>query len=58
MIAFLGLHLAGEQLGTINNADPAIRADTLTPRGVRLRYINCPQAPFINSIGVDSCDGL
>jgi hypothetical protein len=58
MIAFLGLHLAGEQLGTINNADPAIRADTLTPQGVRLRYINCPQAPFINSIGVDSCDGL
>lgn len=58
MIAFLGLHEAGQQLGTINNADPAIRADTLAPRGVRLRYINCPQAPFIGSSGADPCGGL
>lgn len=58
MIAFLGLHNAGEQLGTINNADPAIRADNLSPRGVRLRYINCPQAPFIDSSEGDPCSGL
>lgn len=58
MISFLGLNNAGEQLGTINNADPAIRADTLTPRGVRLRFINCPQAPFLDSSGSDPCEGL
>jgi len=50
MIAFLGLHNAGETLGgAINNAPPDMRADTLTPRGVRLRYVQCPQAPFLNS---------
>lgn len=58
MVAFLGVHNAGEQLGTINNADPAIRADTLAPQGVRLRYVNCPQAPGIGSPGGDACEGL
>lgn len=58
MISFLGLHNAGLQLGgAINNADPAIRADTLTPQGVRLRYVNCPQAPFIDSTESSPCNG-
>jgi uncharacterized protein GlcG (DUF336 family) len=57
MIAFLGLHEAGLTLGTINNADPAIRADTLAPRGVRLRYINCPQNPFLGSSEANPCAG-
>ncbi|MFT7527325.1 MAG: hypothetical protein ACI9LY_002480 [Arenicella sp.] len=58
MISFLGLHNAGLELGgAINNADPAIRADTLSPRGVRLRYVNCPQSPFINSIEASPCVG-
>ncbi|WP_211317057.1 GlcG/HbpS family heme-binding protein [Arenicella xantha] len=58
MISFLGLHNAGVELGgAINNADPAIRADTLSPQGVRLRYINCPQAPFIDSIEASPCAG-
>ncbi len=57
MISFLGLHNAGEILGTINNADPAIRADQLTPKGVRLRYIQCPQAPFIGSSEQNVCEG-
>jgi len=58
MISFLGLHNAGLELGgAINNADPAIRADTLTPQGVRLRYVNCPQAPFIDSTEGSPCNG-
>lgn len=58
MISFLGLHNAGLELGgAINNADPSIRADTLSPQGVRLRYINCPQAPFIDSTESSPCNG-
>jgi len=58
MISFLGLHNAGLELGgAINNADPSIRADTLSPQGVRLRYVNCPQAPFIDSTEAFPCNG-
>ena len=58
MISFLGLHNAGLELaGAINNADPAIRADTLSPQGVRLRYVNCPQSPFIDSTEASPCNG-
>ncbi len=56
MIAFLGLHQAGLQIGGINNADAAIRADTLTPQGTRLRYVNCPVAPFIDSDEQNVCE--
>lgn len=57
MIAFLGVHDAGQELGTVNNAAPERRADTLTPRGVRLRFVQCPQAPFIDSDEDDPCAG-
>jgi uncharacterized protein GlcG (DUF336 family) len=58
MISFLGVHEAGEALGGgINNAPSAIRADRLTPGGVRLRYIQCPQTPFINSDAQHVCAG-
>ncbi len=58
MISFLGLHNAGLELGgAINNADPSIRADTLSPQGVRLRYVNCPQAPFVDSTEAFPCNG-
>ncbi len=57
MISFLGLHNAGEILGTINNAPPEIRADNLTPRGVRLRYVQCPQSPFLDSSEINVCEG-
>ncbi|MDX1555272.1 MAG: heme-binding protein, partial [Xanthomonadales bacterium] len=57
MIAFLGLHQAGLQLGTINNAPPAMRADQLTPFGARLRYVQCPYAPFNNSSETNVCTG-
>ncbi len=59
MISFLGLHRAGQDLGSgIGNAPPEIRADQLTPQGVRLRYVQCPQAPFIDSEEERVCDGL
>lgn len=57
MIAFLGVHEAAATLGTIQNAPAEIRADTLTPQGVRLRYIQCPQAPFLNSNEQAACNG-
>jgi hypothetical protein len=56
MIAFLGLHNAGVALGgSLGNAPPAMRADNLAPRGVRLRYVQCPQAPFLNSSEENVC---
>jgi uncharacterized protein GlcG (DUF336 family) len=58
MVAFLGLHNAGVELGgAIGNAPAAMRADTLTPHGVRLRYVQCPQAPFVDSTQTDVCAG-
>lgn len=59
MIAFLGLQNAGQALnGAINNAPPEMRADTLTPMGVRLRYVQCPQAPFIDVTDDNVCGGM
>ena len=59
MVAFLGLSQASGLLGgAIGNAPAGRRADTLTPQGVRLRYVQCPQAPFIDSSAEGVCDGL
>jgi hypothetical protein len=58
MIAFLGVHEAAQALGGFGNAGPAMRADTLTPQGVRLRYVNCPVTPYLNSDQQHVCDGL
>ena len=61
MVSFLGLANAGKALGNaIGNAAPAIRADTLVPQGegTRLRYVNCPQAPFNDSTEQNVCAGL
>jgi uncharacterized protein GlcG (DUF336 family) len=57
MIAFLGLHEAGQVLGTIGNAPVAMRADRLQPQGTRLRYVQCPQSPYIDSGDTKVCDG-
>lgn len=58
MIAFLGLNNASVALGgTINNAPMNMRADNLTPQGTRLRYVQCPQGPFINSDVDNVCGG-
>ncbi|MBL0164855.1 MAG: heme-binding protein [Xanthomonadales bacterium] len=57
MVSFLGLHNAGVVLGTIGNAPAAMRADNLAPSGAHLRYIQCPQAPFIDSNDSNVCEG-
>jgi len=57
MIAFLGLARAGDVVD-VNNAPLELRADNLQPEGVRLRYVQCPQAPFIDSTTEGVCDGI
>ena len=57
MVSFLGVHNAGVTLGTLGNAPTAMRADNLAPRGAHLRYIQCPQAPFIGSNDANVCEG-
>ena len=58
MVSFLGLYNAGVQLGgAIGNAPPAMRADQLAPQGVHQRYVQCPQAPFLDSKADNVCDG-
>lgn len=60
MISLLGVHNAGLALGgSINNAPREIRADRIVPAGTeeRLRYVSCPQAPFIDTNEDDVCDG-
>jgi uncharacterized protein GlcG (DUF336 family) len=57
MISFLGLHEAGNTLGTIGNAPKAMRADQLKPQGTRLRFVQCPQSPFLDSEQTQVCDG-
>jgi len=57
MIAFIGVHRAGQNLGGFGNAANNMRADTLTPQGVRLRYVNCPITPFIDSDEQNVCEG-
>jgi uncharacterized protein GlcG (DUF336 family) len=60
MISFLGLHNAGVRAGGVGNAPPAIRADNLTPGSppVRLRYVSCPFAPFLDTNANNVCQGL
>lgn len=49
MIAFLGLHNAGQRLGgSIANAPPEMRADTVIKDDTYLRYVQCPQAPYLD----------
>lgn len=60
MISFLGLANASSALGgSIANAPKAIRADNFEPRGLgtRLRYVQCPQAPFNDSTQQNVCEG-
>jgi uncharacterized protein GlcG (DUF336 family) len=63
MISFLGTHNAGVRVGGIGNAPAAIRSDNIlvTPSGgsaVRLRYVSCPFAPFLDSNANNVCQGL
>ncbi len=59
MIASLAIARAGERLaGAVAHAPAARRADRLVPHGARLRYVQCPQAPFLDSNEHDACAGL
>lgn len=63
MISFLGTHNGGARIGGIGNAPSAIRSDqvvvTLADGAkVRLRYIGCPFAPFLDTAQQNVCDGL
>jgi uncharacterized protein GlcG (DUF336 family) len=63
MVSFLGLNNAGIRLGTVRNADPAIRADQIVVqlgggREARLRYVSCPFAPFLDTAQQNVCQGL
>jgi hypothetical protein len=61
MVAFLGLANAGAALGTgVANAPTAIRADRITPpgTGTSLLYVQCPQAPFVDTDQQGVCNGI
>lgn len=62
MIGFLGTNNAGVRTGTIGNAPPAIRADNIVVNVagsmVRLRFISCPFAPFLDTAQQNACEGL
>jgi uncharacterized protein GlcG (DUF336 family) len=59
MVAFLGLERAITALNTtVSQAPAAIRADTLTPQGTRLIYVQCPQSPLIGSNQENVCAGF
>jgi uncharacterized protein GlcG (DUF336 family) len=61
MISFLGANNGGARVGGIGNAPKAIRADTIVVQvgsGVRLRYVNCPFAPFLDTSAQNACEGL
>ncbi|MCZ8370013.1 MAG: heme-binding protein [Porphyrobacter sp.] len=63
MISFLGLHNGAVRAGgALGNAPAAIRADRILVqvggRQVRLRYVNCPFAPFIGTDVQNVCQGL
>ena len=57
MVAFLGVYNAGQALGTFSNAPQAMRIDQLSIQGQNVRYVECPQAPFLNSTEQSPCDG-
>jgi uncharacterized protein GlcG (DUF336 family) len=61
MISFLGLYNAGTRTNTIAEAPAAIRADQIvipvSGSTVRLRYVNCPVAPLLNTSDTNVCEG-
>jgi uncharacterized protein GlcG (DUF336 family) len=56
MVALLGVAQWASSAHT--NAPTDMRADTLSPQGVRLRYAQCPQSPFNDSTDQNVCAGL
>ncbi|MEZ5692459.1 MAG: heme-binding protein [Altererythrobacter sp.] len=62
MVSFLGTHNGGLRVGGIGNAPNAIRADRIVVQvgnqQVRLRYVSCPFAPFLDTAEQNVCEGL
>jgi uncharacterized protein GlcG (DUF336 family) len=59
LVGFLGLARGAADSGTgIGNAPPGRRADQLTPLGVRLRYVNCPQGALLGQSSSNLCNGF
>jgi uncharacterized protein GlcG (DUF336 family) len=59
MIAYLGVSEAAKQLATgLGHAPASLRADTLSVPGGRLRYVQCPQSPFVNSSEQSACPAI
>jgi uncharacterized protein GlcG (DUF336 family) len=58
MIAFLGVARSGLTGSAPQNAPINRRSDQLAPKGARLRYVGCPQAPFLDSNEQEPCSGL
>jgi uncharacterized protein GlcG (DUF336 family) len=58
MTAFLGANNAGVKLGGIGNAPGSIRSDQIVASGVRLRFVGCPFAPFLDTAQQNVCQGL
>ncbi len=64
MISFLGLANASARLGgSVDNAPLDMRADRIvvglpSGREVRLRYVNCPFNPFLDTDAQNVCQGL
>ncbi len=59
MIPFLGLDAVSRLPGsTLNNAPKAIRSDQIRFDDWNLRYVICPQAPFLDSDEEAACEGL
>lgn len=63
MISFLGANNGGSRVGGIGNAPAAVRTDQIVIQlpnspGVRLRYISCPFAPFLDTNTQNVCQGL
>jgi hypothetical protein len=58
MIGFLGLSNAARRVGGISLPPAGVRADQLTPNGVRPRFVNCPVAPYLDTNQQNVCLGL
>ena len=58
LVAFLGLSNGAAILNNgIGQAPSSTRADTLAPLNSRLLYVQCPQAPFIDTNDANVCEG-
>ncbi len=62
MISFLGAVNGGARAGGLTAGDPAKRSDQIVVKladgaQVRLRYVNCPFAPFLDTAEQNVCQG-